>query len=223
MNVKEAMYSRHSVRQYTNTFIDIKTVERLNKEIHKINRNENLHIQLIVDEPEAFQSQLARYGKFENVKNYFALVGPKNDPKLEEKLGYFGEQLVIKTQQLGLNTCWVGLTYKKNPSRVQIEENEKLVALIAIGYGQSQGIPHEQKPVEKICSNYNTVPKWFQNGIDLVLLAPTAVNQQRFTFSFEGNKVKARPGIGFFTKVDLGIAKYHFEVGAGSHNINWAK
>ena len=28
-------------------------------------------------------------------------------------------------------------------------------------------------------------------------------------------------GMGFYTKVDLGIAKYHFEIGAGKENFCW--
>ena len=26
---------------------------------------------------------------------------------------------------------------------------------------------------------------------------------------------------GFFSKVDLGIVKYHFEIGAGKENVKW--
>jgi hypothetical protein len=47
------------------------------------------------------------------------------------------------------------------------------------------------------------------------------VNQQKFTFSLEGNRVIAKAGLGFYTKIDLGIAKYHFEVGAGRDHFVW--
>ena len=46
---------------------------------------------------------MAHYGKFENVKNYIAIVGNKND---QEKAGYYGEKIVLKCPELGLNTCW---------------------------------------------------------------------------------------------------------------------
>ena len=45
---------------------------------------------------------MAHYGKFENVKNYIAIVGNKND---QEKAGYYGEKIVLKCPELGLNTC----------------------------------------------------------------------------------------------------------------------
>jgi hypothetical protein len=49
-------------------------------------------------------SMMAHYGKFIGVKNYIALVGPKSSVQ-EERLGYYGEQIVLKAQKLGLNTC----------------------------------------------------------------------------------------------------------------------
>jgi hypothetical protein len=37
------------------------------------------------------------------------LIRKKSDD-LDEKVGYWGEQLVLLAQTLGLNTCWVGLS-----------------------------------------------------------------------------------------------------------------
>ena len=65
------------------------------------------------------------------------------------------------------------------------------------------------------------MPDWFKSGVEAELLAPTAMNQQKFLFSFDGNRVSAKAGMGFYTKVDLGIVKYHFEVGAGTENFEW--
>lgn len=47
------------------------------------------------------------------------------------------------------------------------------------------------------------------------------MNQQKFKFEREGEKVIAKAGIGFYTKIDLGIAKYHFEVGAKKDKSIW--
>ena len=46
------------------------------------------------------------------MKNYLVMAAPKGR-ELEEKVGYYGEKIVILAQSLGLNTCWAGLTYKK--------------------------------------------------------------------------------------------------------------
>ena len=122
---------------------------------------------------------------------------------------------------LGLNTCWVALTYKKNKAKVIVNENEKLVCVLALGYGKTQGVQHKSKPLNKLSNLTNNSPVWFKNGVELVSLAPTAVNQQKFYFEQVGNQVLAKPGIGFHVKTDLGIAKYHFEIGAGINNFTW--
>ena len=64
-------------------------------------------------------------------------------------------------------------------------------------------------------------PDWFKKGIDAALLAPTAMNQQKFQFTLKENRVLAKAGIGFYSKIDLGIVKYHFEIGAGKKNFDW--
>ena len=48
------------------------------------------------------------------------------------------------------------------------------------------------------------------------------MNQQKFTFTLDGNKVTAKAGMGFYSKIDLGIAKCHFELGAGAQHFQWA-
>lgn len=53
------------------------------------------------------------------------------------------------------------------------------------------------------------------------LMAPTAMNQQKFTFTLKGDKVRADAGLGFYAKVDLGIVKYHFELGAQRTGEVW--
>ena len=53
--------------------------------------------------------------------------------------------------------------------------------------------------------------------------APTAMNQQKFLISYEDKKVNAKSLGGFYSKVDLGIVKYHFEVSAGKENFDWGK
>ena len=70
-------------------------------------------------------------------------------------------------------------------------------------------------------SSADSVPDWPQRG-GSSLLAPTAMNQQKFTFTLQGGNRAAKAGTGFYTKVDLGIAKYHFEIGAGTAQRPWA-
>lgn len=213
MNLLEAMQARHSVRQYTNQAIEPEKRQMLEQLIQDINEETGLHIQIFFDEPDCFDSMLAHYGKFSNVKNYICLVG-KQSNALEETLGYYGEKIVLQAQILGLRTCWVAMTHGK--SKADIRKNEKQVCLLSLGYGETDGVAHKNKSLEQICKNSENAPEWFQNGVSAALLAPTAMNQQKFCFTWQDDgTVKLSRGMGFYSKTDLGIVKYHFELGSG--------
>lgn len=223
MDLKEAIKKRHSVREYTNSQIESDVINELNLEIENCNNESGLNIQLSIGEEEAFGKGIfAKMGIFKNVKNYIAIVGKKSE-YLDEKVGYYGEKIVLKATQLGLNTCWVALTYNKNKISVKIDDDEKLIIVIAIGYGVTNGRPRKTKSIDKLSNVNENSPKWFINGLKSVQLAPTARNQQRFKFILSGNIVEAKALFGFRTKIDLGIAKYHFEIGADSKDWNWKK
>lgn len=222
MELLEAMEKRHSVRSYEDRKIEGEVKKNLQQLIEACNTESGLHIQLVTDEPKAFDGFMAHYGNFSGVRNYIAMVG-KKEPGLEEKCGYYGEKLVLYAQQLGLNTCWVALTYSKTKGAFEIGAGEKLCLVISIGYGKTQGKAHKSKTVEAVSNKTETAPEWFTKGIQAALLAPTAMNQQKFTFSLEGNQVSAKAGMGFYSKIDLGIAKYHFEIGSGKDRSIWTK
>lgn len=220
MELYEAMEKRHSVRQYSDKTIEPEILGALQAEIDECNKESGLHIQLVVGEEKAFDSLLAHYGKFSGVKNYIALIGKKGK-ELDELCGYYGERLVLKAQQLRLNTCWVAVSYKKIPGAFKVGNGEKLTAVISLGYGKTQGVEHKSKPAQKVSKSDSKEPEWFKSGVMAALLAPTAMNQQKFTLTYDGGKVSAKAGAGFFTKLDLGIVKYHFEIGAGKDNFEW--
>lgn len=225
MDIFDALKARHSVRAYEDKPIGRDIVEELEREISVCNDEGGLNIQLVTNEPDAFgKSLLARYGKFKNVNNYIVLAG-RNADGLEEKAGYYGEHIVLKAQMLGLNTCWVGGTFSKGKSKkhFMLLSDEKFVCVISLGYGVTQGVLHKSKPVDTVCDMPAGAPEWYKAGIDAAMLAPTAMNQQKFYFSLDGNKVKAETKRGFFAKLDLGIAKYHFELGADRKNFEWAE
>jgi len=221
MELLEAMKNRHSVRSYTDRRIEGVTLEELHRTVDECNKDSGLNIQLCLNEPKAFDSMMARYGKFKNVKNYIALVGKKDDG-FDEKCGYYGEKIVLKAQQLGLNTCWVAMTYSKEKSAAVVKQGEKLLIVIAIGYGETSGVPHKSKPIEDLYRVNGDMPDWFRRGVEAARLAPTAMNQQKFLFERDGNKVKAKALSGFYSKIDLGIVKYHYETGVGKSDWKWA-
>lgn len=223
MELIEAIRGRHSVRAYTDAPIEPEKKKILETKVAELNAAGKLHLQLVFDEPQAFSGFLSHYSKFSGVRNYVAVVGEDSD-SLNERCGYYGEQLVLLAEQLGLNSCWVGLTYSKVNSAYEIAKGEKLVVVIALGYGAKKGVPHKSKKPEDV-SEADEPAAWFSAGVEAALLAPTAINQQKFKFVKQGNSVSAKIVRGLFNsyaKIDLGIAKFHFEVGAGKENFNWA-
>ena len=229
MTIQEAIEARHSVRAYKGEPLAADVVEVLEERIKELNEKGHLHMQLIRNETKAFQGKLAKYGKFRGVNDYIVMAGQKSDD-LDERIGYYGEQLVLLAQTLGLNTCWVGLSYSKVPGTYVLEAGEVIKAYISIGYGETQGVSHKIKSVEQVSNANDLTPNWFKQGVEAALLAPTAVNQQKFFFEYiparDGKPVRVLAKRNFsligFTQMDLGIAKCHFEIGAGKDNFEWA-
>lgn len=223
MELLEAMARRHSVRAYTGVPLSAAHQAELRACMEQCNRDGEMHIQLAAGEPQAFSSALARLMGFSGVQDYMVLAGPEG-AALGEKCGYYGEKLVLRAQQLGLNTCWAGMSYARVPGAAEIRPGERLALVIAVGYGKDQGRAHHSKARECVMRTYGRVPEWFIRGVDAALLAPTARNRQKFWFTLEGEAlVRAEAGKGLLGRVDLGIVKYHFELGAGVNHFRWAE
>lgn len=214
MDLLEAIAARHSVRAYTSEPLEMEAQRALEQLIARCNERSGLNFQLVTQEPKAFGSFLYHYGKFQGVRNYIVLAGGKGK---EQACGYFGEEIVLEAQRLGLNTCWVALTFRKVSQAFTLRPGDKVHCVIAIGYGQTQGHGHKIKKLEKVASiqGNEAMPDWFVRGVEAALLAPTAINQQKFHFHLHGSQVEATETWGPYSTVDLGIAKRHFEIGAG--------
>ena len=200
MDIKEAIKERHSVRQFKDLPVKSEDREKLAALIKECNAESGLNIQLVTDDPECFDTFLAHYGKFKNAKNYIAMIGSKSIDKLDQKCGYYGQKLVLVAQTLGLNTCWVAGTYGK-------------------GKCKAQGVAHKSKPLSKLCkvpeADLPSTPAWFKEGLEAAILAPTALNQQKFQVSLDGDEAVITTKRGPMTQLDLGIVKYNFEAASG--------
>lgn len=221
ISLLQAIDLRHSIRQYREEALESSAVESLQQLISQINLSEGFHFQLITNEPRAFKGKMA-YGVFHGVSNYIALVAPERK-ETATRVGYCGERLVLLAQQLGLSTCWVGLTFNNIREAYECSESQKLYAMIAVGYAAGEPRKHSIKSIQSVSNASASTPEWFSRGVEAALKAPTAVNQQKFRFEYiEGVKVKATRGFSFvgYTRIDLGIAMLHFEIGA-AQKIEW--
>lgn len=220
-NIYETIKERHSVRIYNDKEIEKEKIDFLNNLIDECNKEGNLNMQLILNDAETFDKYILHYGKLKNAKNYIALIGKKDDNRLEEKCGYFGEKIVLEAKEMGLNTCWVAGSYKKGLVKAKLNDGETVVCIIAIGYSDTNGNPHKLKSFNDV-SVSKDVPDWYKKGVEYALLAPTAINQQSFKFKLEDeNTVSLKAGFGPYVKIDKGIVKYHFELGAGIDIFKW--
>ena len=217
MTVTEAIVSRHSVRKYLDKPIAEAEREQLDALTAECNAEGDLHIQMIYDDSECFPSLLAHYGMFRNAKNYIALVGKSSMPDLRGVCGYYGQRLVLAAQRMGLNTCWIGGSYKKKKTGAEIGPDEELVCIIAIGYGETQGSPRRSKPFEKLCNvPENEMPKWFRHGMMAAQLAPTAMNQQKFMITMSGDTATVTATKkNAMAEIDRWIVRCQFEAATG--------
>ncbi|MGL4982459.1 MAG: nitroreductase family protein [Treponemataceae bacterium] len=215
----ELIKNRRSIRSYQKRELEPQIIATLNDFILEQKKESGLHIDLVCNDTTVFDSLLARYGKFENAHNFIVFSG-KKEKNLDEKVGYFGEKILLKAVELGLGTCWVGGTYNKKA--VKAPADTKIVCVISIGYIEKEGMRPKSKTLDQVIHPKSQRPQWFINGVESALYAPTALNQQKFIFNAFENIVDVQiSGFGFYTKVDLGIVKYHFEIGAGSKNFQW--
>lgn len=221
MDLMDAIAQRHSVRRYLPDPLTPEERQGLEALVADANQVPGLRFRLAFDEPRAFSQGIARYGAFQNVRNYLVCAGERG-PLLAEQVGHAGELIVLEAQRMGLNSCWVGLTFNSAEVRRLIDPGEQLVCVVALGHGAGEGSTHPVKPMEKLCTvEGGPAPAWFEEGMWAAQLAPTALNQQRFHITYRGGTVSARALPAPYAQLDLGIVKRHFELGAGPQNVAW--
>jgi hypothetical protein len=218
MDFKEAMQKRHMVRKYTDKPLSDEIIAKINERIELNNKTYNLNMKLMINNSKGVSS-IMKLIMARGVNNFIILAGDVSG-NLDERLGYSGADIMLYAQTLGLNTWWVGGTFNRSVRRYV--DNKKVTGIIAIGYGQTQGVPHKSKNVEDVSKYEGTIiPPWFISGVDGALLAPTALNKQDFMLIGNGNRVKIECSNGIFTGSNVGLIKYHFELGAGKENFEW--
>lgn len=221
MNTLEAMAERHTVRQYTDQKIPAEIIRRLTVKLDKSNEKHNLNMRLVTENTAAYGLSM-KLMQAKGIRNYIVLSG-KNKPGVEEKLGYCGAEIMLYAQTLGLNSWWVGGTYRKRKVKkyAGVSKAEKMTGILVIGYGALENPPHTSKRADEISRYHGEAPEWFIKGVETVLLAPTALNKQAFRIIGDESKVAMTYQKGMFSGANLGIGKYYFEVGAGKQNFEW--
>ena len=226
MTLFEAIPSRISCREFTPDPLAPAQRRQLGKAIEQCCHRSGLHFELVCGDPEPFSSFPKVSGQIKGARNYLLLAGSASDPELEEKCGYYGEEVVLTAAAMGLGTCWTGGTYNRGSCLRRLSEGEELVCIIALGRPAPLRNPRKErtrKSFEDLTAECGDVPEWFSGGVTAVQYAPSAMNRQGYRFSLrKDGSVRVRlSGAGSFALVDLGIAKRHFELGAHGGEWTW--
>lgn len=214
MTELEALQQRHSVRAYQDKKIEADKVSQLNALIEECNKEGNLNLQLLEDAGGTFGRVMSKVMGLGSAPSVIACIGP-DDSTLDERIGYYGQKIVLFAQSIGLNTCWAG-TFSEKKSPAKRSAGDRFPIVIAIGYGVNGGRTRKSKSLDQVVAGgIEGKPEWFVKGAEAALLAPTAINQQRFEIVLkDGDAVEIVDKGGVLSKIDKGIVKYNFEVGS---------
>ena len=230
MTTLEAIDKRKSRRTYLDMPIQKEKLDVLQSLIEQYNKEENLSIQLIEDGSEAFKGFRKSFGMFKGVRTIIAMIGKKNETHLKEKIGYYGELLVLEATKMDLGTCWVGGTFSNDDNVVKIQPDESLICVITVGYVDKESLKEKvihgiaTRKAKTIHDLYTTdcpVSERFLKGVEAVLKAPSANNRKKVKIEYREGEMKAFvENTNKFDLVDLGIAKAHFQIAANTR-FDW--
>lgn len=233
MDLKEAIEARYSRRNYLTTSLDLEVVAQLQHLIVQYAEEAGARIELVLDNGAAFEGFRRSYGMFKGVRHYLGLIHEKDDVATAERLGYYGELLVLHAVTLGLGTCWVSGSFDRKACPFSLSESETILSTIVVGnveQGESskerfirKRVSLKRKPVAEMLSSDVEAPDWLLSGMRAVQLAPSAANRQPALFSYKEGHLSAGTEHGESTSyaLDLGIAKCNFEIGAGGGSWAW--
>ena len=216
-NLIGLMRARHSVRSYLDAPVEPEKRAVIDEYVAGLNKEYGTNIVIFYDDIDGFKNAEASYGLFKGCKNYALLIG-----KDAETCGYAGELLALKLQDIGLNSCFVALTYNRGAVKAKVKpaDGEKIQCNLAFGYGENSGVPHKSKPYRSVSDVKGEKPETFDKVVEACLLAPTAINQQKFKVVSDGGQIDVVcHGIGFYTDVDLGIVKAHKDLILGKVSL----
>lgn len=242
----DAINIRTSIRSYDPDPIDDDTARQLDMTIDAVNMLADAHIQLVRDQPAVFADANAS-GHLNNAANYLAVVGPKDDGA-RERAGFYTERVVLAATLRGLGTCWVGGSWDRSKAarHCRLSAGEELYLGVVIGYPERhfdrmaksytelvamRDAHRESKTYEQFTAPMSdearaAAPDWFKAGVQAAMKAPSAMNRQPIVFSYNPDDDTAAamidPNVESGQALnDLGIAKLHFQIGAGSGTWAW--
>jgi len=233
MTITDAIKIRCSRRKFKGTLIEPHVVSELKNLINKYNNTGNVRMELVINNGKAFNGFTKSYGMFSGVNDYIGLIADKNDFAAAERLGYYGELMVLHATAMGLSSCWVGGVFSRSDMPFSLFGDESVICAIIVGDSAEKesfkerlikGIAHRKsKTASDMFTSDSPVPNWFMSGMEAVEKAPSAMHRQPVMFSYKDGKISAsvKDISASMMAIDFGIAKLHFELGAGGGTWEW--
>lgn len=231
MNIKNIIYKRKSIRKYKGEPVEeerlleikelISNVTPLFKEI----KMQGFLVENGVEIQKISKGIIGSYGKIE--APHYIVITSEEKEGFHENIGFAFEKLVLDLTNMGLGTCWIGGSIKKELLNgiVEIPENQKPVVLIAFGYPEDSNIfnielssGHKRKELEYIA--LGTLNDTWEEIFQGVRRAPSAVNLQPWRFYKDHSEIHAyvtegniiTRNLAHFSKLDMGIALCHLKL-----------
>lgn len=241
----DSIFRRSSIRSFQKAAIaqlDFAQVLKIAQNVSDM--DDSVRVQVVEKCPEGlFKGIIGSYGRIKDPASYAVFIGNKNDPRIKEKIGYYGELFILMTVAAGLGTCWVSGTFESDMvfKDINLSGDEQIFAVTPLGYpSENAGLEHkliklvlrvnQRKPIKEICSinTFNENQKWIKTAVEAVRVAPSTRNIQPWYFEISGSKILLKPNIKPAARykndlIDFGIAMLHFELGASSQGVegNW--
>ena len=228
MDIIDAIEKRISCRAFEDKPVEQDKLDVIASEIAAINEESGLHFQLVGPREDGFVINLSTKMFASQPPCYIALVGTGSTLD-KERVGYYGERVVLLAESLGLSTCWVAGTFDRSTARADMQPDEMLHDVIPLGYAPEK-IPLKQRTIRSALRarskkqadmyqgpvGFGQAPEWIRACIDAVWKAPTAINEQPVVFVQETLDTPVRATLPHVKSgmeyTDLGICKYHFQV-----------
>ena len=127
-----------------------------------------------------FTGTILGMGRITGCKMAAVVIACGTEALCRVNAGILGEAFVLEATALGLGTCWVSGTYRRKQIRLPMQENETVLAVIAVGVPEKPLQAPEnrrRKPLDKLM---NAVPAdgMMLDAAKLVQIAPSAMNMQ---------------------------------------------
>lgn len=211
---------RVSRREFKNIDLTEELKQKITSLVTQMNENGGLESQVVFN---ADGDDFPTYGRFINPRNYIKMLCDESLEDYNFKIGYHGQKLVLKLVEMGLGTCWAGISFSR--VKAQIPVGKRLRAVIMFGFVDDEMSDFEKyimsstsvvsRDVKCFYHPKETVPEIFLEGIKAVSRAPSAMNRQPVNFIFNDKKALAyveKPDT--LQGIGLGIAVKHFEIGS---------